>query len=194
MLDAVISLVASRRRTNDHRSPLLVAIDGGGGSGKSTLAASLASTFDQLVVIHGDDFYSPMNDEIRRALTAEAAYASLFDWRRLETEIALPLAEGRTARFHQYDWETGQVLPEPLEVPPAGIVVIEGVFSLRPELRRYWDVTIYVDTPTPIRMERMVQRAENTPSQIERWEAAETFYLATEKPATWADLVVDGVT
>jgi uridine kinase len=194
MPDTAISLVAARRRSKDRGSPLLVAVDGGGGAGKSTLAASLAGAFEQLVIVHVDDFYRPMSDEIRRGLTPEAAYASLFDWQRLEREVAIPLAAGQPARFQRYDWETGRVLSEPLEIASVGIVVIEGVCSLRPELRRYWDVSIYVDTPTQVRMSRMSQRSENTPSQIARWEAAEDFYVTAERPATWADLVVDGVT
>jgi uridine kinase len=64
-LDAAVSLIADRRRSKDPRLPLLVAVDGGGGAGKSTLAASLASAFDQLEIIHVDDFYRPMNNEIR---------------------------------------------------------------------------------------------------------------------------------
>jgi len=193
MLDTAIALIAARRRSKDPRLPLLVAVDGGGGAGKSTLAASLASAFEQLVIVHVDDFYRPMHDDIRRGLTPEAAYASLFDWQRLETDVAIPLSEGRPARYQRYDWETGHVLPEPLEVAPMGIVVIEGVCSLRPEVRHHWDVSIYVETPTAVRIARMALRSENTSSQIGRWEAAEAFYLSAAQPATWADLVVAGV-
>ena len=89
MLDSAITLIAARRRSKDPRLPLLVAVDGGGGAGKSTLAASLASSFEQLVIVHVDDFYRPMHDDIRRGLTPEAAYASLFDWQRLETDVAI---------------------------------------------------------------------------------------------------------
>ena len=85
------------------------------------------------------------------------------------------------------------MLPEPLEVAPTGIVVIEGVCSLRPEVRHHWDVSIYVETPTAVRIARMALRSENTSSQIGRWEAAEAFYLSAAQPATWADLVVAGV-
>lgn len=45
----------------------LVALDGMGGSGKSTLAAALAERCGSAVV-HGDDFYRPMDPQERAGL------------------------------------------------------------------------------------------------------------------------------
>ena len=79
-----------------------------------------------------------------------------------------------------------------VELVPAGIVVVEGVYTLRPELRDHWDVAIYVDTPKAVRLVRLKTRSENTPSQILRWESAEAFYQAAAHPVAQADLVIRG--
>jgi uridine kinase len=192
MRDAAIDLIADRRLSKDRAFPLLVAIDGGGGAGKSTLAASLKSVLDGVAVVHGDDFYRPLDEAVRHRLTPEEGYASLFEWQRLEAEVAVPLVAGRAARYHRYDWEAGCVSPDAHQIAPAGIVLIEGVYSLRPELRTYWDVGIYVAAPRSIRMARMADRSENTPSQIERWEASQAYYETAVNPAATADLVIDG--
>ncbi|WP_353940959.1 hypothetical protein ABII15_04505 [Streptomyces sp. HUAS MG91] len=186
--------VAAALSTRTRCGFALVALDGMGGSGKSTLAAALAELCGAAVV-HGDDFYRPMDQAERAALTPAEGCDRYFDWQRLRDEVLLPLASGQAARYGRYDWETGALAPgEVHTVARTGIVVVEGVYTARPELAGFYDLLVYVDTPPEESMRRLRERGhDHGPLDWEaRWRAAEEHYLATTRPRRRADLVVPG--
>lgn len=184
----------------------LVGIDGPGGAGKSTLAQALAQALTQAltrelaqtpadgrpeaVVIHGDDFYGP-EERAWRDWSPREGYQHFFDHRRLEHDLLLPLRRGAPARFQCYDWSTRE-LGDWAELAPRGIVIVEGVYTLRSWLRPHWDLAVYVDTPREVRIRRLHARGENDPGWIAAWVAAEDYYLEVERPAEAADIVVPG--
>jgi uridine kinase len=157
---------------------LCVAIEGAGGSGKSTLAWELAAAADATVV-HGDDLYRVMDIEVRAALTPEEGYRRNFDWQRWRDQLLEPLARGVTANYQRYDWERN-VLGEWAQIDARGIILIEGVGSCRPELRSFYDLAIYVETPRDVCLARLRERGENTEEWIQRWSASEEWYAANE--------------
>ncbi|MFC1436308.1 uridine kinase [Streptacidiphilus sp. N1-3] len=169
----------------------LVALDGAGGSGKSTLAAEVAGRLDGCRVVHGDDFYRPMPERERERLDAEQGYHRYFDWERLRDQVLVPLREDRTARYQLYDWTTGQ-LGAWHEVAPGAVVIVEGVYTARPELAPHYHVTAFVDTPRDVCLRRVRARGENSEQWISRWRAAEDHYLRTTLPRTRVELLVQG--
>lgn len=173
-------------------SPILVAIDGAGGSGKSTLARQLHDLGEEIAVVHMDDFYRPMGETTRIALSPREGYMRYFDWERLRDEVLSPLSLGRPGRYRRYDWTTERVLPERLPVEPNGVVIVEGVYSQRPELAQYYDLTVFVETARAERLRRMAARGENPSEWIDRWMAAEDWYLRDVEPRVKAGIVVSG--
>jgi uridine kinase len=173
----------------------LVAIDGRGGSGKSTLADKLAAEVGG-VVVHGDDFYRPMAEADRLALDAAQGYQWYFDWERLRDEVLTPLRTGEVSRHQYYDWFTGVVHGEFHEVAASGIVVVEGCYVARPQLAHFYDLTVYVDTPSSVCLARLHARGHDHGPEdwIGRWHAAEEFYLRTTAPQDRLTLTVSGVT
>ncbi len=170
---------------------VLVGMDGMGGSGKSTLAAAVASAVHgQLTVVHGDDFYGPEGRDWR-SWSPRQGYEGYFDHLRLEEQLLEPLKRGEPGRFQRYDWSTN-TLAEWVEVQPSGLVLVEGVYLLRLRLRQFWDLSIFVDTPREIRMSRAHARGENDTGWIEKWAAAEDYYLGVEDPARSADVIALG--
>ena len=169
----------------------IVAIDGTGGSGKTTLAAAVAGYLDGAVIVHVDDFYRPMPDREREQLDAEQGYHRYFDWERLRDQVLIPLRDGQAARYQIYDWATGQ-LGAWREIASGTVVVVEGVYSTRPELVRYYHFTAYVDTPRGVCLQRVRARGENPEEWIKRWRAAEDYYLHATWPQTRAKLLVRG--
>ncbi|MFJ6852974.1 AAA family ATPase [Streptomyces sp. NPDC091271] len=107
----MISTVAVAVDTRSREGFALVALDGMGGSGKSTMAEALAELHGA-VVVHGDDFYHPMNAEERARLNPVQGYHRYFDWQRFRDEVLAPLAAGRDAAYRRYDWETGTLAPD----------------------------------------------------------------------------------
>ncbi|MDT0347065.1 uridine kinase family protein [Streptomyces litchfieldiae] len=169
----------------------LVAVDGAGGSGKSTLAATLARQLGDCAVVHGDDFYRPMPDAERERLNPEQGYRRYFDWERLADQVLRPLRAGEAARYQKYDWATGR-LGAWETVARGGVVLVEGVYTARPELADFYDLTVFVDTPRETCLDRLRARGENSAEWITRWRAAEDHYLRTTRPAERATLVVAG--
>ncbi len=166
-------------------APVLVAIDGHSAAGKSTLTRTLQEKLEAQIVA-GDDFYQVMDETKRFSLDAEAGYKYYFDWERLAAEVLEPLSAQQTARYRAYDWTTG-ALGDPKEVTPHGTILVEGVYSARPELRRHYDACLLVETPQQVREARQKRRADASEAWLERWDAAERYYLDRYR---YADLVV----
>ena len=174
------------------KRPYLVGIDGQSGAGKSTLCARLHRELPDVIVIHNDDFYRVMDDAIRESFHAEQGYDLYFDWQRLEQQVLLPLNNRDVARYHRYDW-VKQELTETIEVDAANkIVIVEGVGSTRPELRKYYDLRIWVDTSEAERLRRQIARGENPNEWIQRWAAAENYYVENFGPSGSADVLIAG--
>lgn len=170
--------------------PVLVGVDGMGGAGKSTLAAALAAELPSACVVHADDFYGP-EQRAWRDWDARAGYERYFDHERLEAQLLQPLSAGVAGRFQRYDWDRRQ-LGDWVDVAAKGTVLVEGVYLLKPRLRGYWDLAIYVDAPPATRWRRLHARGEHEAGWIARWTAAEDYYLARDDPLGAADIVVAG--
>lgn len=175
------------------RRPLVVAVDGASAAGTSTLAAAVGRRLAAGVVA-GDDFYRDMPEERRRALTAAEGVDLYFDWQRLRREALGPLRAGRAARYRPFDWRAGAGLAEQVvEVAPTPVIVVDGVYSGRPELGDVVDVAVLVETPATERRRRLVARGHGNDAWWPRWDAAENLYFATVRPPSSYDLVVPGM-
>jgi uridine kinase len=173
------------------RSALLVAIDGHSAAGKSTLARTLQVALPQVMIVQTDDFYRPMPPVERARLDAAGGYQHYYDWQRLEQEVLRPLAQGRQSSYRRYDWQRN-ALGGWNEVTPEGIVIVEGCYAARPELRVYYHAIIVVETPVQLRAQRQRERADASPTWIARWDAAEQYYLQQHPPRDYATFVVHG--
>jgi uridine kinase len=177
--DAILDAV--RAAAVEHvDSTLLVGIDGAGGSGKSTLAKNLASEFNKATVVHIDDFADWTDDSNWKLST--------FADRVLE-----PIIAGITAKHQRYDWPT-DTFGEWFEIVPNSIVIVEGVTALRPDLRDYWHVPVWVDCPRELRLERGVARdGEAIRSKWEDiWMPGEDEYFKRDRPRESAMFIYDG--
>lgn len=121
------------------QSTLLIGIDGCGGSGKSTLADKLNKECCHVTLVHMDDFYLP-SDQIKNLHPTKKLVGEDFDWRRVLTQVLEPISQDREGHYQRYDWET-DALAEWHTVPVGGIVVIEGVYSIRKEIIDKYDFT-----------------------------------------------------
>jgi uridine kinase len=173
LLERIDALHPMDRRTR------IVAIDGCGGSGKSTLADELASRRRDVAIVRTDDFYD--------------LDASEWDWRRLEHQVLAPLRGDHPARYQRYDWASRR-LAKWHEVPTGGILIVEGVSSMRAELGAYWDLAIWVECSYERRLERGIARdGESQRSQwAEVWMPREDEYVRRQQPQRRADLILSG--
>lgn len=187
--DEVERLVARLRSSEP--APVLLGIDGPGGAGKSTFARHLVAQLGPgAVVVEGDDFYRDLPETTRIALDARQGVEEYFDWQRLRRQVLEPVRAGeRVLRYQRYDWATAS-MGSWVELATPDVVVVEGVYTLRPELRDLLDVTVYVEADEATRRRRQLARGQNPSAWIERWMAAEDLYASDTAPRTVADVVV----
>jgi len=163
--------------------PFFIGIDGHGGAGKSTLARQLAERFDAGVV-QTDDFATEQNP---------------LDWWPLVIEhVFEPIRRGATELAYPVTYWFGDERP-PVEQPVKPVMILEGVSALRREFRPYLDFGIFVNTPPAIAIARGIERdqdelGDEAAEFWAQWQASETFYIARDDPASYADVVVDGTT
>jgi uridine kinase len=186
IVDAIQQLRAARR------PPILVAIDGRSGSGKSTLASRVAARVGGTVV-ESDDFYSGGADADWEQRSVEEKVRDCIDWRRLKTEALDPLLAGRSATWHPFNFETGVGLAEhTVSSEPSDVIILDGVYSARPELRDIVDFTVLVEVPDDLaRRHRLVAREGQTVmnSWHALWDEAEDYYFTQIRPSSSFDLV-----
>ena len=166
-----------------------VAIDGPSGGGKSTLAGALALR-TRCVVVAGDDFYNPALSGEHPPEWADSEIADqAFDWRRLRSEAIEPLLAGRPARYAPYDWAARDgSLASPRTLAPAPLVVLEGVYSSRPELADLVDLHVFVGIEPTERQTRLDARAGDARAWQEFWERGERYYFTRVRPPEFFDL------
>ena len=195
---AVLDELRGRGVTSSDGSPLtaldrpcVMAIDGPSGAGKSTLAAALTLR-TSATVIESDDFYSShlpgLDQRARERMSDAEAAACIIDWRRLRDEALLPLSQRRAARYSPFDWDVydGSHGP-PKTVGAADVVIVEGVFSARPELADLVDVRVLLDVPADVRSRRLAGR-HDAQDLMHFWDRAEQYYFAEICPPHGFDL------
>lgn len=181
--DAVVDLLSSRS------GPCLIAIDGLPVSGKSTLATRLEDELGA-TTLYLDDFVA---DPATWRGIAEPGFP--FPYFRYDAFMAAvrALAAGRTARFWPLDWSTSAIAPEEREIQPGGLIVVEGVSSLHPDLAPLYDLRFWVESDAGSTLSASLARG------VGDWEAAwrdlfmpsVDLYLRTD-PRSRADHVVLG--
>ena len=171
---------------------LLIGIDGCGGSGKSTLAAKLKDRLKNAAVVHIDDFYLP-SSQILKTNPKDKPIGADFDGERFFRQVLEPLSNNDKAYYQRYDWDTDR-LAEWHTIPAGGIVIIEGVYSLRKEFFGLYDVTVWVECPRETRLARGIERdGESARDRWEKdWMVSEDVYMEAYKPFLKADLLVSG--
>jgi phosphoribulokinase len=131
--------------------PILLAIVGDSAAGKSTLGAGIAALLgDHRVTVVTTDDYHKHNRKARRELRLSALHPDCNDLDLLGEHLDA-LATGKPVEKAPYNHSTGDFDP-PRAVKPSEFLIIEGLLGLHtPSLRERYDVSVYLDTPEPLR-------------------------------------------
>lgn len=156
------------------RARVLVAIDGGSCAGKTTFAARLGERLNANV-FHMDDYFLPPQMRTSERLAMPGGNV---DSERFLQKVLLPLTRGEPVRSRRYDCHADALLP-PVEYPPRSVAVVEGAYSLRPDLAPYYDLKLFCRVDPVRQIERVLQRNGPKMAQIfrERWIPMENAYF-----------------
>ena len=127
-----------------------VAIDGVDGAGKTMLADELVEPLRragrQVVRASVDGFHNPRAVRYARGPdSAEGYFLDSFDYAALKRELLEPLGPTGDGSFRTvvFDYRTDRAVQAPRQVAPRDAVLLfDGVFLSRAELRGSWDMTV----------------------------------------------------
>jgi uridine kinase len=178
---------------------VLVAIDGPDAAGKTRFADDFAVVLRKcdrgVIRVSVDDFHNPRTVRYRRGRDSPEGYwLDAFDYDRLRADVLTPLAPGGTRRYRAraHELRTDAELDPRAEIAePGDVVVIDGVFLLRDELRAYWDFAVFIDVSVAVTIERLAGRDGLVPDRTGRYVKAHQLYRDACSPLGRADVVIN---
>jgi uridine kinase len=204
---ALLDLLATHLCALSSPHALRVAVDGIDAAGKTTFADELAYHIQQrdrpTIRASVDGFHHPRHIRYRRgSLSPEGYYQDAFDYAALIQALLVPLgpAGDRQYRTQTFDYRSDRPITSVLQQAAASaILILDGVFLLRPELRPYWDVTIMLDVPFETALARAIERdialfgTEELVREryTQRYIPAQQIYRQQCRPLERADMVID---
>lgn len=142
-------------------SPLILGVAGGTGSGKTTVARRILERVgaDRIAYVPHDAYYHEFNTYTRAQLNS-------LNWDHpdtLDTELMIKhirqLQRGESAEIPVYDFTRYRRAPQTVHVESQPVILVEGILIFADvELRKLFDVKIFVDTDADIRFIRRLQR------------------------------------
>jgi uridine kinase len=182
-----------------------VGIDGVDGAGKTTLADALAPLVSEngrpVIRASVDDFHHPQAIRYARGrYSSDGFYLESYNYGAFRELLLGPLSPNGSRRFiaKSFDYRTDQpVAPDPKQAEPTSALIVDGIFLHRPELRSYWDLSVFLKVDFQISLPRGAQRGPELDSADpdaplnQRYVGGQQRYLRECTPEQHADIVID---
>ena len=181
---------------------VIVAIDGVDGAGKTTFAGELTphieKTGTRVLRASVDGFHNPRAVRYARGASNSAGfYLDSYNYPDLRKYLIVPFKDGSgTVQTARFDLTADSPLTATAKrIPSKCILLFEGIFLHRPELREAWTFSIFLDVPFAVAYARMAVRDGGSPDpsalKNRRYRDGQKLYMATCAPAQHASLVID---
>lgn len=165
----------------------IIAIDGNSGAGKSFLACRIADRYD-CNVFHMDDFFLPPEKKTADRL-AEAG--GNVDRERFLKEILNPVRNGAGFVYHRYDCRSLS-MQESAIIQPKKLNVVEGAYSMHPDLFPFYDFSIFLGIEAEEQSARILNRSGPLLHKrfLEEWIPLENHYFSELKIKEKCDVAI----
>ena len=183
-----------------HLDPLVIGIAGGSGSGKTTVAQEILQRVgpSQIAFLQHDSYYKDLSG----LPPTQRAEVNFDHPNSLETELLIrhieSLRDGKPVEVPIYDFATHSRTAQTFTVQPRRVVLVEGILIFaEAELRKLFDVKIFVDTDSDLRFIRrlhrdITERGRTTESVIKQYQATvRPMHLEFVEPSKrYADVII----
>ena len=142
-------------------TPIVIGIAGGSGSGKTTVAhVVLEQVGEQKIAFLAHDAYYK---DLRELPYSQRAKINFDHPNSLDTDLIIQhvksLKNWQPIQLPIYDFKTHTRTDQSVPVEPQAVIIVEGILIFaEPELRKLFDVKIFVDTDPDIRFIRRLER------------------------------------
>jgi uridine kinase len=143
------------------RAAYLVGVAGGSGSGKTTLIRALRDRLPSgtVCLVSQDDYYHPI-DRQERDPNGRVNFdkPAGIDLDLLASDLR-SLANGEVIHRREYTFNQPNMEPRWLEVRPAPVILVEGLFVLHhTPVRDQFDLKVFVDASEQVQLDRRLAR------------------------------------
>lgn len=201
----LLGALADRLEAQPPAPILRVAVDGVDGAGKTTFADELTGVLRArgrtVIRASVDGFHAPRAVRYRRGRASpEGFYRDSYDLAGLRSALLDPLGPGGSGRYRTSIFEHTTDLPvqELEQVTPSGsVLIVDGLFLHRPELRDVWDDSVFLRVSFEVSVPRGAARGPGYGSpdpQAEsnrRYVEGNRLYFREADPERHAGVVVD---
>ncbi|WP_125132459.1 uridine kinase [Microbacterium sp. 10M-3C3] len=182
---------------------VIAAVDGIDGAGKTTFADTWAEVFaeDGAAVYRAsiDGFHRPRAERYRRGRTsAEGFYLDSYDYATFRRVLIDPFRVGAGAGFQLAVFDVARDTPieaQWVTAPRDAVLLVDGIFLHRPELRDLWDWSVWLDVPEAVAAARRALRDGSDPDPAApsnaRYRDGQRRYIADADPRAAATAVVE---
>jgi uridine kinase len=181
-------------------TPFLIGLAGGTGSGKTTVANAIVKRVgeERIAILSHDSYYRDFVDLPKDVLDRQN-----FDHPdSLESELLVrhlkALKQGMVVETPIYDFKVHRRAAESRRVEPRKVILVDGILIFaEAELRKLFDVKIYVDTDADIRLIRrlkrdIAERGRSVESVVTQYESTvRPMHMEFVEPSKrYADLII----
>ena len=170
-----LPLLCAIDRLMQQKERVIVAIEGGSASGKTTLSRLLGRLYD-CNIFHMDDFFLQPH---QRTPERFAEPGGNVDRERFLAEVLQPLQTGKPFRYRLFDCSC-MALGEFVDVQPKQLNIVEGAYSMHPELADAYDLSAFCAVEPTVQAERILRRngAKMQQRFLNEWIPLEHKYFA----------------
>lgn len=179
-----------------------IGVDGRDGAGKTRFADELAtvlSTDVQTVRATIDHFHHPKQVRYRRGRgSPEGFYLDSYDLETLRHSLLDPAGARGSGQLLLGVWDVEADAPRPsrrAQVGERAVLVVDGIFLHRPELRDVWEASVYLDVDPAQGLARCAARGDGVADlhdpRNRRYVEGQELYHRSCRPAASASWVID---
>jgi uridine kinase len=204
----VLAALADEITHNYGRGRVIIAIDGIDVAGTADFADAFADTLrtkgQSVFRASIEGFHRPRAERYLRGRDSpEGLYRDSYDYAAFERMLIAPFRMAGSTGFVLESFDVHRdTRAEPKWVTggPDAFLIVDGSFLNRPELRGFWNYSVWLQVAVPVAAARLVDRDRAGDAGIDgiagterrlRYSGAQALYATETKPATRATAIID---
>jgi uridine kinase len=142
--------------------PYVIGVAGGSGSGKTFFLKCFLEHFtdEEVCLVSQDDYYIPVGHTMTKLENRNYNFdlPSTIDYEHFESDI-FKLLNNQSFIKQEYTFNNPNIVPKMLEIKPAPIIIVEGLFIMHFEkIKEVLDMTIFIEADESVALKRRLKR------------------------------------